>query len=952
MRFFSTLMMFIASVTLAQNLVTNPDMKQLNDQGKPVGWNQFQKGNLRIPGDDGADFTLFQPDDKDATITSNINPEPNVPYTFSFQAKSTEGSLMHCYFEWFKNISGKRVYGGGASVKKRTAPTEWTAYTVPFMLPDDFHYGYVAMRSLNGKALSIKGLEVKRAATQKDVDTGGLWNLDALKERFTAKGVIVRNDEPATLFSIPVESGKSYSFSYDACGNGPIDPAYPFHEIKIKFIPSMQGGISANDVSNTPQRKFHKFKVPEGRDITRLSVEFGVNTRSSQAEVLFSNMKLEEIIPDPRDDWRFEMVKPFYRDVIFESQALEAMECQLLTDGNAASCEVEFNGEQFRQPVNGDRDVRITIPIKELKDGAYSLTCKVRDQDDKVLKSFSKKILKVPPAPVEVICKEDRYMYVNGEPFFPNMMNMRGWSEDYVYYAARHGVNLSITRPGATEEETLKRLDLAEKYGMKVVLNGGWADGKAVSYDTFRKKLEEMFTPAVRRHPAFLFYFMIDEPFWGGKPFEPLQKTYEIYREFDPYHPVWINAAPRGEITDLRPYADACDVYGCDIYPVPAPNSHSGLEDKMMTSVGKYTERMNEVTRWRKPILMILQGFGWGENPECGPLGRAKYHPSQEEMRFMLFDTMVNGATGVEQWGTNHVKDADFLELVLDTCEDLHAFSGLFLHGKQLPNAAATSAALRASVWEYQGNLTYFIMNVTDKDAEGVVDVADKPLIDLMSWGGTLKSTAAGKMTVALKPYAFMVYGTAPLPPPWRPLTAKNAEFEAQGSPIPGAIQKTLEPYKGKKNFTTTANWVWQGQEALMNGNVCYVAKKFNVAAGEKVQLKLAVDDLSTVFVNGKQIGETKGWSELFIFDLTDKVKAGENLLMIRAADTGGLPCGVLAELHVGKTILLSDSTWLGMPVKGIQAPVPATLDGFKPVTIIQAYGGGAWRNNVMTTEK
>jgi len=148
------------------------------------------------------------------------------------------------------------------------------------------------------------------------------------------------------------------------------------------------------------------------------------------------------------------------------------------------------------------------------------------------------------------------------------------------------------------------------------------------------------------------------------------------------------------------------------------------------------------------------------------------------------------------------------------------------------------------------------------------------------------------------------------------------------------------------------ANWVWQGQEALMNGNVCYVAKKFNVAAGEKVQLKLAVDDLSTVFVNGKQIGETKGWSELFIFDLTDKVKTGENLLMIRAADAGGLPCGVLAELHVGKTIMLSDSTWLGMPVKGIQAPVPATLEGFKPVTIIQAYGGGAWRNNVMTTEK
>ena len=61
----------------------------------------------------------------------------------SFQPNTKQFDAL--LFKWFKNISGKRVYGGGASVKKRTAPTEWTA-TVPFMLPDDFICCYVAMR--------------------------------------------------------------------------------------------------------------------------------------------------------------------------------------------------------------------------------------------------------------------------------------------------------------------------------------------------------------------------------------------------------------------------------------------------------------------------------------------------------------------------------------------------------------------------------------------------------------------------------------------------------------------------------------------------------------------------------------------------------------------------------------------------------------------------------------
>ena len=81
-----------------------------------------------------------------------------------------------------------------------------------------------------------------------------------------------------------------------------------------------------------------------------------------------------------------------------------------------------------------------------------------------------------------------------------------------------------------------------------------------------------------------------------------------------------------------------------------------------MTSVGKYCLRMDDTTWHRKPIWMALQGFGWGENPENGPNGRAKVHPSLHEMRFMAFDAMLNACTGYGLWGTNFVKSVDFTE--------------------------------------------------------------------------------------------------------------------------------------------------------------------------------------------------------------------------------------------------------------------------------------------------
>ena len=123
--------------------------------------------------------------------------------------------------------------------------------------------------------------------------------------------------------------------------------------------------------------------------------------------------------------------------------------------------------------------------------------------------------------------------------------------------------------------------------------------------------------------------------------------------------PIWMNYAPRNTPADIARYAEAADIVGCDIYPVPAHPSqgHSDLANKQPSSVGDYTERFRLAGKGR-PVWMVLQGFGWrdlhGAPPDAKPeQGR---RPTREESRFMLFDAIVHGARGALYWGVNYAQ--------------------------------------------------------------------------------------------------------------------------------------------------------------------------------------------------------------------------------------------------------------------------------------------------------
>ena len=212
-----------------------------------------------------------------------------------------------------------------------------------------------------------------------------------------------------------------------------------------------------------------------------------------------------------------------------------------------------------------------------------------------------------------------------------------------------------------------QQLDSAQSNGLRTWLSTGSVknnDPKDI------ERITELVTK-FKHHPSLLFWEMEDEPAftWNSaepriKP-EPLLETYQLIKQNDPEHLVITNHGPVNLISTLQKYNPSTDVLACDIYPViPAgikpdyalhPDGLQGdLLNTSISQVGEYADKMKKVAEAKKPVFMVLQGFAWEMlKSEAQRNQQMIKYPSYEESRFMAFDAIVHGASGIVYWGTD-----------------------------------------------------------------------------------------------------------------------------------------------------------------------------------------------------------------------------------------------------------------------------------------------------------
>ena len=963
---------FIAVAILAgadDNLIRNSHFTKFiqseNFVKIPLGWlyqREYDNHTFDFSGKDGADITIEASANGQVLLMQNELPLNGGKYALSYELKSTNKAKIQIYCEWTYLEKGKVKYKSSGG-KPFTAPSKWAKRIVNFTCSTIPQKAYLAVIASNGAKFGLRNISLKVARAPKKT-IGGNWLLSK------KSGLLDGPDGGSTLWvkasrklptlkGVLLKKGCKYRLSFSVKGEGEAGSITGFHtyRVMVAFPDShLKTVMPWDDTWASFQHKTFLFNAPPG--IGEGEAEFSFQTKT-KGRVVFKNFSLSTLKSTIADLCELKMTTPAYRDSIYSSMPVPVIKGRIKAPKDAKKIAITLNcGKNVLRTSEITSDTGMfdfNIPAVDLKIGDYIIRAVVYDAAGKKIADLERRIKKLPPAPFEVVQASNRYFHINGKPFFPFMFwKLVGCGEDGLYYAARHGVN-TILGHGSNEFEIISLLDVADKYGIRVVLRTLYA--KRVDDEHFivwKTKLRKKLSMKVRSHPALLGYFLVDEAAWGGVPVKNLKLSYEVLKKLDPYHPVLSNGAPRGAVSVHRAYSEPADIYGIDIYPVPYPNGHSGLEDKGLTSVGKYTRMVCEATDDRKAVWMALQGFSWGEMHNLSDKGDRKVvYPTLQETRFMGYDSILNGGTGLGYWGLQCVRSVKFYDSLFAFGKEMHDMARLFVEGRRTDSIKPDNGMVCAT-YLYKENQYIVAMNPTDKNVNAkltgafnsktLVAFADNRSIDVSS----------GSISLEFKPFDVQVYGSVKLPPPLLKLPEKNSKFEKAGNPFQTWVEKTKKEESLLSRYLGKAAWIWEKNLSFIPNSKVWLVRKFKLKnLVKQARIRMVADDVATVWVNGKLVGESSGsWRLMIEKDCLKFLKKGENLITVLAEDKGILPCGVLVELNIitangNKTTIVSDRRWKAAAKKPEGWPSAANTSDMGDAVIVAPYGGGAWGGKV-----
>lgn len=320
-------------------------------------------------------------------------------------------------------------------------------------------------------------------------------------------------------------------------------------------------------------------------------------------------------------------------------------------------------------------------------------------------------------APSVVKITPDRRFLLNDKPFFPIMI--WGWtpySDEALESARDWGFNVVGAPPfrwyGAGAAQAW--LNAAERHNLHGMeqLSFTLPPATATADLAAMIKSTEPIMPVMRSHPALFCYNIDDEPAWAGYDVDAFGKSAQWIKSQDDTHPIFVNHAPRNTIDELKKFNQFIDMAGSDIYPVwkDGIDKHSDLPNKTISVVGDETRKNLEATDYKKPVIETMQGFSWSDNTTNKTLTDEPY-PTRSQLRFMAWDSVVAGATGVAWF-----QDERYKELRPELKPVVHEFASLqnvLAGGEMLPDKSTFSDPIQTIAYKWNGKIVLIAINPT-----------------------------------------------------------------------------------------------------------------------------------------------------------------------------------------------------------------------------------------------
>ncbi len=244
-----------------------------------------------------------------------------------------------------------------------------------------------------------------------------------------------------------------------------------------------------------------------------------------------------------------------------------------------------------------------------------------------------------------------------------------------------------------------------------------------------------------------LAWYLVDEPDVHKWSRARVTQTHQAAKAAFPNH---ATALVVGQGKTATPFYDIPDVMMMDWYPVP----HLPL-----TSFGdnvRYTkEGMTQRNVQDHPLWGVVQIFDWKNfkqyRPDHDRVGR---FPTEQEIRFMSYDGILNGATGLFYYTFNHLgkplpqSAPEYWKRVTAVTKELAKFKKVIEDGIITENPIVISLPLKMKTWYYKKHLYSVLLNTSDEPHPLPAQLMDK----------SFKALYGRKKEENLSPYEVWVF--------------------------------------------------------------------------------------------------------------------------------------------------------------------------------------------------
>jgi hypothetical protein len=500
---------------------------------------------------------------------------------------------------------------------------------------------------------------------------------------------------------------------------------------------------------------------------------------------------------------------------------------------------------------------------------------------------------------------DNNKMIFHGKEFFPVIAVTPAMSEKALQVYSKIGFN-TICFSGLTSDAAAAKYlsGIAGKYGLATI---SWSN-----FGDLYRKNDKDFAETVANNvkvaktlPNFIGW-LDDESEHRSIPLKSLQRTYKSLYKLAPEFIFWQNHAPRltavhgnhGTPDSVRLYSKCSDVTGLDIYPVPETSRHNDLANRTIACVGEYTDLVSASVHGRKPIWMVLQASSWSEMSGRGATASSP-RPNYHQLRFMIYNAITHGATGIALFGTKGLADihSPFMAMLGDLLLELKAVSPFLLSDCDMRfHLSGDIKDIRVSAKKLDEGMLLTIVNESKQDKIINIDLKLEKLNRMFKLpDGKAVELKNGKISLKLAANQVIILSERKIVIPKTPVFSKNNQIAEQ---IPSV-------WKGQ--------WVAHPKHFRTADKTTFAKFSFRLdKQPEKASILVAGDDAWKMQINGCKVGSGSNNTRVFKYSIKEFLHKGDNEIRFELYNIVG-PSALMYECEITtsnkKMFFVSDKT-------------------------------------------